>query len=417
MTYKTSKQSTRGYWAKLQQTASGLGYDWVLFFLVLFICIAGLSFFASSLSFQTSQIYLREFAKQAVLGVGLGFIAMYFLARTDYKLIVKNSHWIVLINILLLAFLGMFAIYVAIVGFGLSPQAINQIRLETVNRFSNFPIAPHAANNSIRWITSGFTFLPNFQPSELAKGSLLLYFAKFIPEKSQGVEDFFSLKRPFYALVAASVLILLQPDVGTTAMIFAIIITGLWTSNISKKLLSTIFIVTVTIGTFLIIATGYNIQRINAFLGQTDVENEQVEGVKRAVQNGGIWGVGYGQSEFKKSPSGLFEESTDAIIAVIAEEMGFVVTMLFLSLYLVFLFRGLEIAKKAPDAAGRVLATGISFWIVAQAFLNITGITGLAPLTGIPIPFVSKGGTAMLINLASVGILLNISRQGNLAKK
>ncbi len=387
------------------------GYDWVLISTLFLLVVLGLTFFASSLTAPSREVYFQEFSKQLLLGIVFGSVVAFFLSQFDYNNLIKLSPLLIVINFFLLGFLAFFAVYISLSTWGGTPTEVNNFRLSLVNSLRGLPIRPHAANGAIRWIS--VSFLPNFQPSEFTKIALLLFLA-FSVKKIEKLESaWYSLKQPLYALLLSSFLILIQPDLGTVVLIFITFLSALWVAKVDLKLISIVAVVAFFVFMLLTVSEGYRLNRVLAVIDPTrSVATDQIRGVQVAISNGGLLGVGYGESEYKRQVGILYEESTDAIIAIIAEEMGFVVTVLFLSLYLIFLWRGIKIAREAPNLEGRVLATGITVWIVLQALLNITGITGITPLTGIPLPYVSKGGTAMVVNLAIAGILLNISKQG-----
>jgi cell division protein FtsW len=131
-----------------------------------------------------------------------------------------------------------------------------------------------------------------------------------------------------------------------------------------------------------------------------------------AIGSGGLWGEGFGLSRQKYNY--LPEPMGDSIFAIMSEELGFIRIVFILILFLLFAYRGFKIARTAPDLFGKLVAGGITSWLVLQALINIGGIAGLIPLTGIPLTFISYGSTALVINLGAIGILLNISRHSNL---
>jgi cell division protein FtsW len=209
---------------------------------------------------------------------------------------------------------------------------------------------------------------------------------------------------------------MLQPDMGTVLLIFGILAASMWSAQIPVKILVYLGVVVSILAVFLTLAASYRLNRVTAFLDPDSATATQIRGVQNAIRNGGFFGKGYGNSELKQQDGAIIEQSTDAIIGVIGEEIGFFGTTLFLSLYVVLLWRGMRAAKYAPDLGGQALATGITVWLVAQAFINVSGMVGLIPLDGVPLPFVSQGGTAIIINLLAVGILLNISAQAQKPK-
>jgi len=168
------------------------------------------------------------------------------------------------------------------------------------------------------------------------------------------------------------------------------------------------------IGLFLLLikVAPYRMARLTVFLNpELDPQGigYQINQALLAVGSGGLFGRGLGKSIQKYNY--LPEASGDSIFAIIAEELGFIRILVVIALFMVLAIRGLMIAKKAPDFYGKIIAVGITTWISFQAFVNISAIIGLVPLTGIPLPFVSYGGSALLFSLAAIGILINISKQ------
>lgn len=394
---------------KIRDNAASLNYDWALVLVVMLLCIFGLAFLASSMSTLPPEQYQSEFLKQLVFGVGLGSVSAILLARVEYQTILKNSRYLLFLNFLLLGFLGIFGMYTSYATSGMSVANANNFKLDFIERFSFLPIKPHIANGAIRWID--IFSLIKFQPSELTKLVLLIYLSSFFNFYPDQENLFKVLKKPLYAFALSAFFIVFQQDLGTNVLIFGILFAAMWSAGIDRRFLFGLVSIGLIFISISIFSVGYRAERVRAVFDSSSENAGQIRGVQAAIQNGGIWGTGYGKSQFKQRSGVLFEESTDAIIAIIGEEIGFVGTVIFLSLYLVFLWRAVNIAKNAPDMGGRALAIGIAVWIVAQAFFNVSGITGITPLKGIPMPFVSKGGSAILLNLISVGILLNISKQ------
>jgi cell division protein FtsW (lipid II flippase) len=383
--------------------------DFVLLIVVGLLVVLGLAFFASSISTQPQEVYYSELIKQGV-AIILGITAAVIIYKIDYRFLLKNSGRLMILNFVLLGFLATFVLFIKLSTWGQGVVAVNNFSISLINQFRFLPFPPHFANGAISWIN--FRVL-NFQPSELSKLVVLLYFCFYI-SKTEIKDTWEKLKKPLYGLVLTIFLIIIQPDLGTATLLMAIIFSSLWVSDINKKFITLLILMGVIFFSIATLTAGYRVQRFLAVFDSEAVNSasgDQVRGVQRAIANGGLWGKGYGQSEFKRQSGVLLEESTDTIIAVIGEEIGFIMTSIFLFLYLLFLFRGLKIAKEAPDLGGKTLATGITVWIVLHAFLNIAGATGIVPLSGFPLPFISKGGSAMLMNLLIVGVLLNISQQ------
>lgn len=386
-------------------------YDWFLLAVTILLAVLGLAFLASSLSTKSVTLYQAEFLKQLFFGFWIGGGLMFFLARTDYHKLFVNYKWLLWITLGSLSFLGSFII-IAVVS-GTDTQSL-------VNSVGWLPIRPTYVNGALRWI--GFSFLPNIQPAEIAKLTILIYFAKVINGLDFKNITWLSLKRPMYVFLTTAILIYIQPDLGSVILLTIILLSGMWSAKIPLKIVGTISVIGFVIALGTILRTSYRSDRLNTFLDfatnanlacRSDSgagSNYQVCQVRAAISRGGLWGLGYGNSTSKQNNL-IPEISTDGIMGIIGEEIGFVGTVGLLMLYLIIFWRGLKAAQEAPDAGGKALAAGIAVWILSQAFINVAGITGLLPLKGTPLPFISEGGTALVLNLAAVGVLLNISGQ------
>jgi len=204
-----------------------------------------------------------------------------------------------------------------------------------------------------------------------------------------------------------------QSDLGTTLVILAISLAVFFVSGANPfQILASIVVVGGLI-LLLIFSTPYRVNRFTTFLDP--LANPQGIGYHinqslLALGSGGLFGVGFGHSRQKYRY--LPEPHTDSIFAIIGEEFGFFGTGILISLYCLFGYRAFKIITRAPDLFGKLLATAIAFWIPAQAIINIAAMTSLVPLTGIPLPFISYGGSSLIVTMVAVGILLNISRYG-----
>lgn len=264
-----------------------------------------------------------------------------------------------------------------------------------------------------RWIQLG-SF--SFQPAEMLKISLILYLAAWLEGKKDFIGDFYEGLVPFVMIVALiSFLLIKQPDIGTLGVIILIALSVFFVSGakISHMLLMG---VAGLMSLFALIKfESYRMDRLMVFLSpELDPRGigYQVNQALLAIGSGGILGVGLGHSlqKFNYLP----EPVGDSIFAIIGEELGILGEVTLIFLFAVLAVRGLQIAKNAPDTFGRLTATGIVSWIIFQACINIAAISGLMPLTGIPLPFISYGGTSIIFLLTGVGILLNISKQTKL---
>jgi cell division protein FtsW len=270
-------------------------------------------------------------------------------------------------------------------------------------------IAPEVWGAS-RWIQVGPI---SVQPSEFAKLGLVLYLASWLASKGMRVREFNYGLIPFAVLMGVLIgLIMLQPDLGTSLLLAAV---GLSMFLVAGANFFHLGLVTSIGGmAFLTLAltTAYRRDRILVFLNpDADLRNLgwQLAQAKLAIGSGGLFGVGLGASYQKFA--WLPAAHHDAIFAVIAEELGLVGAGFVLMLFIMLAWRGYRVAMRAPDPYGALVGVGIVTWMIVQAAINIGGITTTIPFTGIPIPFISYGGTSLVVSLVAMGILLNISRQ------
>lgn len=252
-----------------------------------------------------------------------------------------------------------------------------------------------------RWIPLGFFSL---QPSELIKLGLCVFLAK-VASKNKNALSF------FLPLAVISIFIMLQPDLGTTLVVAVIGLSQIFVSGVNLVYFAGAIIAGLLGVAGLVIFSPYRRDRLTTFFEMTTDplgKSYHIRQVLLALGSGGLFGVGLGASRQKF----LFlpEASTDSIFAVIAEETGLIGALIVIFLFGYFLTKGLKIARRAPDKFSQVLATGITVWISGQAFLNIASMVALLPLTGIPLPFFSYGGSSLVMVLTACGILLNISK-------
>lgn len=265
-----------------------------------------------------------------------------------------------------------------------------------------------------RWLHLGN--LPfSLQPSELAKLSLIVYLAHWCSARGEKVRDLSNGLLPFgIVLGVLGGLVFIEPDMGTTLVIFSI---GVTMYFVSGAAVSHIFVGLVAAAAgfaMAAVAAPYRMQRVLAFQDPwhdpLGVSFHIVQSLL-ALGSGGLTGLGLGASRQKYG--WLPEQSTDAIFSVWGQEMGFIGAVLVITLFLLVAWRGYRVARNAPDGFGSLLATGVTTWIIAQAMLNIGAVSGAVPFTGVPLPFISYGGSSLVITLAGVGMLLNISRHAN----
>jgi len=271
------------------------------------------------------------------------------------------------------------------------------------------PQLSYIAGGARRWLQiGGFSF----QPSEVLKLSFLIYLASWLDARRKDIKSISYGMVPFsIMLTIVGTFLVMQRDIGTLGVIMATagILYFLGGGKISQMAMLSLFGL---IMLFLLIhIEPYRLQRILVFLKpQTDPQGigYQINQAFIGIGSGGFWGLGFGKSLQKYSY--LPEPMGDSIFAIFAEEVGFIGACALLALFAAFFWRGILIAKRAPDVFGKLLAAGISVGIMTQAFINMSAISGLLPLTGIPLPMVSYGGTSLVITLASIGVLLNISK-------
>jgi cell division protein FtsW len=267
-----------------------------------------------------------------------------------------------------------------------------------------------SVNGASRWIGSGFL---QIQPSELAKVALVLYGADLLarkPKRARSIEGFM----PFLVVVGAScLLIMLEPDMGTTMVVAFSVGATLIAAGARPRDLAKIALVIGAVALLATLIEPYRMARLTGFLNPgADVEGAgfQAAQAKIALGSGGIFGVGIGNGVGK---AGFLPEAhTDMISAVIGEELGLVGIVGVVGLFAMFGYAGLKVAQRAKDTYGRLLVAGLTSLILVQATINLFAVMGLAPLTGVPLPFVSYGNSSLMATLFAVGLILNVARGG-----
>ena len=260
-----------------------------------------------------------------------------------------------------------------------------------------------------RWLKLGPI---SFQPSEILKLGFITYLASWINARRQEVGSVSYGLIPFTLMLAiVGGFITMQPDIGTLGVIIATAGLLYFLGGGKVNQIATISVLGLAILYFVIQAAPYRQDRISVFLNPAlDPQGKgyQVTQASIALGSGGFWGLGFGRSLQKYNS--LPEPIGDSVFAILGEEMGLVGTWFLITLFGMLLWRILYIARRAPDLFGKLLGSGIGIGIATQAFVNIAAISGLLPLTGIPLPLISYGGTALVITLTSLGIVLNISK-------
>lgn len=347
-----------------------------LFLASLFLSLIGIFMLYESSSYS-SLLSIGDkyyFVKNQSVWFAIGVVACLVVSRVDYKRYYKLALPFLLVSLV-------FLILPFFPGFGLELKGAH------------------------RWINLGFIVV---QPSEILKITLTIYLAAWLSMKEKG--RFFA----FIMLLALSVfLVVIEPDMGT-AFIIAVTATIVYFLSGAPIRDMVLILLGTIIGIFgLIKVAPYRIARLTAFQNfdakDLPTTSYHVKQILIALGYGGLFGVGFGNSIQKYAY--LPESTTDSIFAIFAEETGFIGSVFLAGLFVLLLVLGFYIALRAPDNFGKLLAAGIIIFIIIQAFINIASQVVLIPLTGIPLPFISYGGSSLIINFISIGILLSIARR------
>ena len=337
-------------------------------------------FLSASLGLLTrgDELLWKSAAIQVFLGALGGTIIMLLLSRLDYKKLKKYAPYLF--------------------GLGLITTALVFV-----------PGVGATFGGATRWLLIGPLTL---QPAELLKLATIIFLAMLF---AQGARERKSSWWMFGTLVcvlaAASALLLLQPDTGTVLILAMAAYAMFYASGVSWKVVLVSILLPMLVLGSLAMMRPYIKERVLTYLNPAADplgSGYQIQQSFIAIGSGGLWGRGFGQSVQKFNY--LPEPTSDSIFAVYAEEFGFLGALLLIFAFLLFGIRGLQIARRAPDRFGGLLAIGVVILLVAQAFTNMGAMLGVLPLTGLPLTFVSHGGSALLFSLAGVGLLLSVSR-------
>ncbi len=355
--------------------------DIILLLVTLILVTVGTAMIYSSSSiialekFKDSQYFL----KKQILFVSLGLILMVLMTKIPYAQLKKVAYPGMLLSIILLVIL-------LIPGVGIR------------------------RGGAMRWLNVGGI---SFQVTEMVKIAIVVFLAHLLARKASQLKNFSKgILFPLIIISLVILLVLLEPDFGTAVIIAAILFLMLSIAGSRIKHLLVLLAAFVPIGVLLILYKGYRVARLTAFLDPwKDASNTGFQIIQSLLSfgSGGTFGVGIGDGMQK-----LFylpEPHTDFILSTIAEESGFIGVTIVIALFALFALRGFTIALKAPDLFGTLLAAGLTMVIALEAFINIAGVMGLIPLKGLVLPFLSYGGTAFIMSMTTVGILLNISAQ------
>jgi cell division protein FtsW len=315
---------------------------------------------------------------QIFLGIILGSVSLLLMMRTDYKKLKKYS-----LAIFITSIVATLLVFIPGLGF--------------------------EYNGATRWISiAGLSV----QPAEFLKLGFVIYFAAWLSGIRDKLHTFSYGVLPFIVLsIVVATPLLLQPDTGTLLVIYAAGFAMFLAAGARIRDIFTLVGAALLGGATLILMRPYIMDRILAFIDPSKDplgSSYQIQQSLIAIGSGGFFGRGFGQSiqKFNYLP----EPIGDSIFAVVAEEFGFLGAFLLISIFLFFAFRGLRIASKSKDHFGGLLVVGIVILIVSQSFINIASMLGVFPLTGLPLLFVSHGGSALFFTLLSVGIVLNVSK-------
>jgi len=355
---------------------------WLLLALTGVLLVIGLVMVLSASSVQS----LAEFGStwvyfvRQVMWVLIGLVGLVISSRLDYRLLRRASVPLLVLSLLLL-------VVVLIPGIGIS------------------------VNGARAWLGAGPM---RMQPSELVKLALLLFSCDLLARRAHKMDDSRLTLVPIIVVMGVTaMLMMLQPDLGSTMVMGVIIFAVLFVAGVPLLRLGGVFAAGSTLALGLALAAPYRRNRLLAFLDPSrDPMNTgyQINQSLVGLASGGLFGVGLGES---RSKYGFLPNAhTDFIFAIISEELGLVGALLVIGMFLGFATLGVKAALRAPDRFGMLLAGGITAWILAQALVNIGGVVGLMPITGLTLPFISAGGSSLVVTLLSTGILLNVAAQG-----
>lgn len=354
--------------------------------LTLFLCTIALMLLSIAFVYSASASIAEarfgspnKFFFNHTIRVIIAFVVLFFSMRIDYHVWSKHSKIIMLLSLFFLVIVF----------------------------FISEPI-----NGAYRWISFGPI---SFQPSELSKFALVLHFSVLLTQRQEVIKDF---KYGFLPLLVWTVvicsLIALQPNFSTATVIFLIAITMMFIGNISFKHLSTLFVGAFSLMLIYSLSAPYRAARLKSYLNFSndftiDTSSVAIQSQQAiiALGHGGIFGMGPGQS--RQSSLFLPEAYGDFIFSIIGEEYGFIGSVVIILLFSIIIYRGIRISRRAKDLFGYNVASGITITIALYVFISIAVNIGLLPTTGLPLPLISYGGTAIIFYAAVIGILLNIS--------
>lgn len=355
--------------------------DFVMFITIMMLVTVGVVMVYSASSYVAffSKKYGYDsmfFLKKQLMWSVIGTICMLFAIKMDYHKFKK------------ITFIGAIATIILLIIVLFSP----------------------AVNGATRWINLGFATI---QPSEIAKYMVVLILAKSIDRKGEEIKGFWG--GTFYHICLAGVfsgLVLLEHNLSIASVIIIVSLVMLFCSGAKKAHVNVFLLLGIVAASLATITMPYRLKRLISFTNPwADPLKDGYQLIQSllALGSGGIFGVGLGQSRQKCFY--IPEPHNDFIFSVIGEELGLIGCLFIIILYLIFLWRGIRAALNAKDTYGTALAIGITSVVAVQAIINIAVVSGSMPVTGVPLPFISYGGSSLIFNMFAMGILLNITRQ------
>lgn len=351
--------------------------DWVIALIAVGLAAFGLTMILSASAYlagTTGDIY--HFVTRQAISLLIGLVAMLVVAQFDYHI------WKLLAGPIFGAIIGMLLIVFVL------PECRGVHRCIDIGSIQ-------------------------FQPAEFVKLGFLIYLAAWFARLGPKLADFRVGFLPFSLLVGlVGGLILLEPDMGTAVTVIFSAVTVYFLAGAAWQHLTLGSIVGLLLLVLLIAVAPYRLERLQTFLNPSADplgSGYQTNQIGIAIGSGGIWGLGFGQGKLKYLGY-VPEVHTDSIFAVVVEELGFARALVILGLFLWLIIRGFRAAKRAPDVFGRYLAAGLSALLGIQVFINLAAMLAILPLTGIPLPLVSYGGSSLIAMFIGIGIILSVSR-------
>lgn len=356
--------------------------DYIFLIILGTLVLLGLAILASASmalgqkNFGDTYYYLKH---QILYGLSAGIAGFLFFSRVHYQNWRRWGFWLMLGSIILL-----FLVFV--------------------------PKFSFSYGGASRWLKFGPLML---QPAEILKLTFILYLAGWFESRKRYIADFKEGLIPFLLVLGLiGALLLAQPATGTFGIIVGIAAAMFFVAGSRVSHLALMTSLALLVVLIIIQVSPYRLARFTTFLSpEQDPRGSgyQINQALIAIGSGGVWGKGFGYSLQKYYY--LPEPIGDSIFAVYSEEAGFVGASTLIALFVLFVVRGFRIAARAPDLFGQFVAVGVTSWIIIQAFVNMAAISGLIPLTGVPLPFVSYGGSSLAAILCGCGLLVNISKQ------